>query len=349
MNHHDHDDDDIIGGENSSPDPALAAEQQFTHGLLRTLDESEQADQDRTRSVMAAIRRPVSNPVNDRGRPFARVISGVAAIIVFSVALVILNGTGRSAIATISDTVAATKRVGDRSYRISVSKSPQGGFQLKPDASLDVRSNDMYLFRDRTREGRLLIAGADNDGQWKIRRSGGVLRDPPGHHEPLWIEIGSDTLLMTSIDGLVDTLPENYMLKMVDSEPLEPGDPTDCLRITAVPRDASRPGPTKIDLWIDPDSQLVARMDIILGDTPYRRPRHHHPGGEPHHGGRPHPPGHGSGQEHNKPRPPRHHDAPGLAGNTHLRPHPRAIRFELDAIDALADEWFLPQTHQQKP
>lgn len=345
MNDNDHDADDIIHGENRSPDPAIDAEQQFAHGLLRTLDESEQADKDRTRNVMNAIRRPVSHEVNDRGRPFTRVISGIAAVIVFSVALVILNGTSQSAIATITDTVAATKRAGDRSYRIFVNRSPKDGFRLKPDASLDVRSNDMYLFRDRTPEGRMLIAGADTEGQWKIRRSGDVLRDPPAHHEPLWIEIGSDTLLMTSIDGMLDTLPENYMLKMVDPEPMAPGDPTDCLRITAVPRDATRPGPTQIDLWIDPDSQLVARMDIILGDTPHRRPRHHHPGGESHHGSRPHPPGH----EPHKPRPPRHRDAPGLAGSTNMRPHPRAIRFELDAVDALADDWFSPQTHQKKP
>ena len=343
--------------ENMSPDhgpgqdPAQAADEQYLHGLLSTMSESPEDASKRIHRVMDSISGN-GTPIRAKRRfpTLLRVASGLAAVLLVGIAIFFMNETRQSARATIAETISATQLAGDRSYRLSFTDRDGGRFKARPYGTLDVRSDDQYVFMDKTPAGHMLIAGADAQGQWIISREGRVLRNAP-RHQPSWVDIGGNSLLMASIDGILETLQAEYALESLEPEILDESAPTRCTRIRAMKLDETESGPERVELWIDPASNLVRRMEVVLGETPFNDRMRERPG--PSQDGRrpPHPPGHAGG-------PPRHHLDGDLRRPPHhppRRPHlpggPRgghklhAVRFDLDSRTTLSPEWFTPEAH----
>jgi hypothetical protein len=347
---------DSLQDHHQNEDAQKNADERFAHGLLITGDEDPATDLLRIQRVMRQIRSDQAT-TNKTSRAFSLwgIASGIAAILFFGVGLFLLNATQQSARATIAETISATETAGDRTYRLSFTNREGGVFKSRTSGTLDVRSDNQYVFMDKTPEGHMLVAGADAEGQWMIDRLGRVLRNPPKKY-PSWVDIGGNSLLMASIDGMLDTLHAKYDLESLQPEELEEGDSTRCIRIKAIKLTNEDTGPEQVDLWIDEDSNLVRRMEIVLGDTPFNDRMREHPL-PPRNGRRPaippHP-GRGGNQpplqgERNMGRPPPHHGRmPHLPGAPRGAHNLHAVRFDLEARNTLADDWFRPEAHSTR-
>ena len=203
---------------------------------------------------------------------------------------------------------------------------------------------------------------------------------------PRWIDMGESTLLVENVGELLSNLPDNYTLEKQDPEPL-PGGTILCNRVTAQRAKEQSPDPGKIELWADPDTGLVRRMDLSWpaqdGPGAGKRPpprrggggargrgggggRMGPPDGPPHHGpprdgGRHDGPrrgdrGHGPGRRHHAGPPPHHGDGhprprfrhgPPRFGADHEPPPPRRMTFELIDVAPFDDAWFTPEAHSR--
>ena len=330
-------DDDLAPSIDESTDPEQAVNQQFVHALLRTLEEDPAADQDRIRRLMRTIKTGEADSRESARRisPAWGFTSGIAAAILLCLAIIFLNGTQQSATATVYSSIDAMRLAGDRTYTVSFAHQSGDAFERSKDARLDIRSDNQYLVRLRTPEGHMLVAGANADGDWMLRRDGTVIRSAPAHHRPRFIDQAGGSLLLASIDGLLSTLPETYELEMLEPEALAAENPVLCDRVRAVPRDAPDPDLEEIDLWIDPDSRLVRRIDMVTGSL------------DPASTNGPRPP-RLDGPHSGRPPPPFDRDRPGGArpGGPPNRP-PYAVRFDLEKQETLPENWFSPDTHAQ--
>jgi hypothetical protein len=346
--------------ENISPDhdsgqsPEESADEQYLHGLLRTMSDRPEDASNRTRRVMESIGRDGSRMKAPHRFPMLlRVATGLAAMLLLGMAIFFMNETRQSAWATIAETISATQSAGDRSYRLSFTDREGGRFKTRPHATLDVRSDDQYVFMDKTPEGHMLIAGADARGQWMISRQGSVLRNT-GRKQPSWVDIGGNSLLMASIDGMLETLQADYALESLEPEALDQLVPTRCIRIRAMKLEETDSGPERIDLWIDPENRLVRRMEVVLGDTPFNDRMREHPT-PPRDGRRHHRPSQHAGgpPKHHRdgdigrkpPHPPRRPHLPGGPRGGHKL---HAVRFDLDSRTNLSPEWFTPEVHSTR-
>lgn len=314
-------------------DAESAANQQFAHALLQTLEEEESADQERIRQLMQAIE--ADERPYEGNRTFSMpwgITSGIAAAVLLVVALIFLNGTRQSATATVYDALEAMRLAGDRTYTVSVARTPDSAFKRAPESRLDIRADDQYVFRTRTPEGHMLVAGVDADGDWMLRRDGTVSRSTPRHHRPRWVDLAGGSLLLASIDGLLAALPTTYELELLEPEPLSPESTIICDRVRATPlARTDHPGlDERIDLWIDPSTRLVRQIDLVLGTPRDRRPPV----------GMPPPPKRAPniGGENGRLPPP---------GGPHRR-RPHSVRFELERQEPLPPNWFNPEAHSQE-
>ena len=304
-----------------NPDHQKVADEQFAHGLLMTLEEGDDADQTRVRRVMQAIgSKPQGRLAKTPPLRFWQVASSVAALLFLGLGIFFLSATQQSATATLSLAINATRAAGDRSYVVIFPDRPR-----TPYGSLDVRSDDQYVFRTRTPEGHMLIAGVDESGQWSLTRQGSVRRER-SMPVPKWVEIGGGSLLVASPDGMLSLLPTTYDLEILESAPLQAGDEALMTRIRASPMSTQAPGPKQVDLWIDPTTQLVRRMRFKLGTPQEQKPPKGTRSGPGRPGAPPHPPG----------SPPR--------GGRRPAP-PSEVQFELLEQAPLPPNWFSPEAH----
>ncbi|MDG2030026.1 MAG: hypothetical protein P8J45_03360 [Phycisphaerales bacterium] len=292
-------------------DPRETSAEQFAHGLLGTHYEDATSDQARVRNVMSQIRSEQAAPVASI-RPFSPwgIASGIAAILFFGFGFMLLNATQQTATATITQAINATILSGDRSYMVTTIHG-----RGVNSSTLDVRSDDQYVFRTQVPEGHLLVAGVDESGQWMLRRDNTIERTPVPHHQPRWIDLGGRSLMMTSFDGLLAALPGGYELELLDPEPLEEGGAA-MVRVSAAPKNTSARGPKRIELWLDPDTHLIQRMRLVHAPSNARPPKGAH-----------RPPMNGPGHR----RPP--------------RPAPEVVEFDLLEQQRLPPDWFSPEAH----
>ena len=104
------------------------------------------------------------------------------------------------------------------------------------------------------------MAGRDENGPWTIRRDGSVERFDAGRVLPRWINLGDETILVESVEALLVHLRREYVLERGDAEDGETGE----LRIiaTRTPGERGAPGPDRVEIWIDVDTDVVARMTL---------------------------------------------------------------------------------------
>ena len=313
---------DSLQTDEAGTDHQRVADEQFAHGLLITLEENRDADQARVRRVMQAISSQQSNPIRKVGHfRFWQVASSIAAALLLGLGIFFLSATQQSATATLSLAIDATRSAGDRSYVVIFPDRLQAPF-----GSLDVRSDDQYVFRTRTPEGHMLIAGVDESGQWSLGRDGSVRRER-ALPVPKWVEIGGGSLLVASLDGMLSLLPSTYDLEVLEPAALQAGDENLMTRIKASPMNAQTPGPKQVDLWIDPTTQLVRRMRFKLGTPREQKPPKGPRGGPGRHGAPPPPPGGGPPRGGRRPAP------------------PSEVQFELLEQAPLPANWFSPEAH----
>ncbi|MCA9286607.1 MAG: hypothetical protein KDA22_15385 [Phycisphaerales bacterium] len=247
-------------------DAERLAAQQFIHGLLAHLHED---DPDRQRArvvgVMDAIRRDDAARSRRMRFPDWRLVASTAAVAMLLVTLIVAGlQTERSALALVRTSIAASAAAGDRAYEMRV--TPPGGTDEDEILAgrIDARNSQHFVIDLLTPFGHRIVVGNDDDGPWAIGHDGRTQRFQDDHPRPRWLELSDTVFLLDSVDAMLERLPSQYGLELRAPESLPDG--SLCDRISAVSSGPRSPDPQRIELWIDPDTRVVRRMELHWPD-----------------------------------------------------------------------------------
>jgi hypothetical protein len=259
-----------------------------------------------------------------------RLVTGMAAMLAITALILLGVPTRTSAEAIVRASLSASNGAGDRRYTVRVKPPRATEIQQEPIGTLDVRDADHVVIQARTPFGDQVTVGRNEKGAWAIRPDGTVDTYPPRHAWPNWVNFGQSTVLLVSIDELMTWLQRSYTLTRGEREAVPGGDGTLCDRVTAAHKPGESPEPPRVELWIDPQSRVVRRMElhwIPLGGVERDGPADRPPDGD----NRPPPPpddprGFGPDGPPDMPPPPEGGDRPppdeGPEGRPHGEPPP---------------------------
>lgn len=248
----------------------MRAAELFVHGLLlsRALDDVSTREA-RVRRALAAM--PRRQPL--RLAPAA--LSWMAAAVLvfaFGALSIFTLSTEPSAIAMVAGSLEATATGGDRSYRVLM--TPQaGGPERVPESRFDMRNREHQRFEAIAPDGSRFVTGRDARGGWAIRPDGTIDRFPAPTRRPRWIDLGEDLFLAASLDDLLEALPTSFEVRLGEPAQL-PGAVHGALlrRVTATRRIADEREPERVELWIDPETRLVHRLELHWSERTLSRP-----------------------------------------------------------------------------
>lgn len=267
-------DDQAVAAEASSELVAELVAELLAHGLLLSLALDDDVSREaRVRRALAAI--PRRQPL--RLAPAA--LSWMAAAVLvfaFGALSIFTLRTEPSAIAMVAGSLEATANGGDRSYRVLM--TPQaGGPERIPEARFDMRNREHQRFEAIAPDGSRFVTGRDKRGGWAIRPDGTIDRFPAPTRRPRWIDLGEDLFLAASLDDLLEALPASFEVRLGEPQAL-PG-PADgsadrglLRRVTATRRLVDEREPERVELWIDPETRLVHRLELHWSERTFPRP-----------------------------------------------------------------------------
>lgn len=289
-------------------DVRTEADEQFIHGLLLFLHlDSRGEQQRRINRVMQEIRRSGRTTIRHHilSRASNRAILAAAACVALVATLAWLGiPTEQSAQAMVQASIEATKNAGPRRYEVRAeiphwverrnNEDQPGdaeGPPLQRIAVIDINDAQHVLIRTITPRGRLIV-GRNEQGEWAIRPDGEIERFDAQRAWPRWIEMNGESVLLESVDALLEQLKPNYDVFRAEAEAeidntLNAFDETE---VDATKQRNNHPGrkfdrilakkiagpphlPQNIMLWIHPESHIVQRMELQWGDEPMRRER----------------------------------------------------------------------------
>lgn len=265
---------------NPTPDPIepasetsapLAADELFVHGLLSYLSQdTTEARETRITRAINAIKADQPPITVFRIRPAALRRYGALAAMLALVATAVYLGlpVESSAHALVRSSVAASRAPGDRRYEIREIRGLQTKLPADPTMVVDTRTGGLTLIKGTAPDGHKIVAGRDSTGPWALKMDGSLTRDDTQRAWPRWTTVGEESLFIDSVDRLLEAVEKSYALVRKDPEALE-GRGTKFLdHIRAIKKAGQGPGPSTIDLWIDPDSKLVERLEMRWPSRP---------------------------------------------------------------------------------
>jgi hypothetical protein len=275
-------------GENAHVEPAqdatpqAAADELLAHGLLTYLhNDRPEVQSRRIDRVMGTITREVaesSGRATHRFRFPIRTARGwlalAAGIALVATATFIGLPSEASAQAVVEQSIAAMRAAGaggDRRYevRFTVHGTDGSDVELKP-ATVDMRAPNELLLLATAPDGHQVIAGRDDKGDWCYRREqdgGGVEREHPERAWPRWSKVGEESLFADSVDRLLEELTKGYDLTRESDATL--AGHTGAFRHVIAERKRPRgPGGDKVEIWIDPNTNAVERIEMKWNDPP---------------------------------------------------------------------------------
>jgi hypothetical protein len=244
-------------------EPQGVAREQFIHGLLEWSKLDDVSERERRMvglmQALEAEEEGVATRVPWRVRHW-RVLTGMAAMVAITALIFLGLPTRTSAEAIVQASLTASKNAGDRRYTVSV--KPPRASEMRSIGTLDVRDADHVVIQARTPFGDQVTVGRNENGAWAIRPDGTVDTYPPRHMWPNWVNFGQSTVLLVSIDELMTWLQRSYTLTKGGREAVPGGDGTLCDRVTAAHKPGESPEPPRVELWVDPQTRVVRRMEL---------------------------------------------------------------------------------------
>ncbi len=240
------------------------ASQQFIHGLLSFIHSDDESRQNRRyERLMEAIDQEESLAILKPRRIYWRIPSAIAAGILLMLTVIFLSiPTEQSAYAMVQASIDASESAGDRRYEVLITHKP-GNEQFQDlHAIIDIRDNNHVVIRADTPDGGQLVVGHNDEGRWAIRQDGMIERFRPDRAWPKWINLGDSTVLVESVDDLLRRLDGYYRLTQGEPEQLDDNQELLYERVTAELIKREGPDPERIELWIDPATHIVQRMEL---------------------------------------------------------------------------------------
>jgi hypothetical protein len=258
-----HADAPFVPPDESGADPRRIAGEQLIHGLLSFKHAERPADRDRR---MAALREGLAR--NEQPFPFRRpqwplVAAAAAACLALGFTFLLGFPSDASAAASlVRDTLDASQSAGDRRYEVREIRGSKDTLEQEPRAILDVRDHDHVVLRATSPSGHKITVGRNEDGPWAIRLDGTVDRFARGDHWPRWANFGRNTMLLESVDELMEGLSKIYTLKKGEPAALPSGGSTKYDRITAIKKHDEAPEAQRIELWINRETKVARHIEL---------------------------------------------------------------------------------------
>lgn len=315
-------------------DPRQVAREQFIHGLLEVLHRESPAE---TQRRVAALLDRLDAPIPMTRRIPWRLISGVAAAVLLVGIFIFSWHTESSALAVVQASIQASKTAGDRRYEIRVTPMGQTAEAKLPRAILDVRDPQHFVVVATAEGLGDITLGRNAGGDWAIKLSGQVDRNPPRRLLSAWMDFGPTTLMLAAVDDILLELETGYDLKRLPGE--DNGHGAACDRISATRTKAEAGSPARVEVCMDPQTHIVSKVEMFWDATDVQEASTDQ--GPP-------PDGRGSerGPTTNQGRQP---GGPGRPPpNFRKQVPPSKVVFELISGPAQADNWFDPETHGGK-
>ncbi|MGH7132462.1 MAG: hypothetical protein ACREJO_11005 [Phycisphaerales bacterium] len=301
--------------------PRAVAAELVIHGLLVFLHlRPPGAANPRVARVLEALHADVRPaPTQIHRFPARRLVRwglAAAAVLAIGATIVFFGVPGESAaLAEVRQTVQALRAGGDRRYEVRLLSWADASPPDRPNAIVDTRAPDKMVLR-HTPPGYkdYVTVGRDANGTWGISPAGKIVRNPPRQYWPPFATVDGASLFDESIDGLLESLPRQYDLtRTLDaaSDAL-PGRTFTLIRADRRTRTGHLPH--HIDLYIDPQTRALERIefrwDSEQRDNSDRGPDDRGPGDRGRGPGGPS----GFGSDEPPPPPPDHDDRNGPGG-----------------------------------
>jgi hypothetical protein len=253
-------------------EPSTTADELVSHGLLTFLHRDPPAETERRiRGVMQRI--ADETPVHAGGRAgpmafaHARRWIALAACFVIAAGLVYLGlPTSSSAQAMVQASAAALRTPGDRRFEIRV--QPRGSKELTeaPIGTIDTHNGELMVLRMQPEEGLWITFGRDPQGPWLVYPDGRMERNPPVVAMPRFAVVNDEPVLPDSVDHLLDELAFSYNLEKTSEKSADGASMVE--HIVGLRRADRKPGPTRIEVWIDPATKGVKKLELFFPEPP---------------------------------------------------------------------------------
>lgn len=331
---------DEATNESFNKDPESIAKDRVAHGLLGFLHHDTADEKNRrVRKVLAGIDRSTTVSV-DRHRRFiwrAVPLASAAMLTIITLAIFVITPQP-NAYAIVNTTIAATRSSDLLRYEIFAAEHRHGD-QDRLIGTLDM-SGERSLVQIETPGGHDFVMGRDSIGDWSYRQDATVDRQAPRDRAPRWINLGESTILIDSVDILLEQLQTNYSVEEAHSKEQQAAGDSDIHLIATLLPNSDRSHPNQINITIDTQSSLVDRLELKWDRDETRR-------GPPRDGSPPPPP------DHNPPPPPDEQLfdeffgpelllGPPLFDDHHHPPPPTRIVFQRVEAVPLTDDQFSP-------
>lgn len=272
------------------------ADELFAHGVLGVVHEQGAGSRDaRVRKVMEAIELPARLAREHRRHQRRRRLLGAASMIVcVSAAIVFLvSPVTTPSYASIEDSITVMRGPGERRYQISAEFAPRAQEMNGPHGTIDTAYPGKMLLQVRRPDGGEVVCGRDEQGEWAITDVGGVDREHPRRAWPGWAISEGELMSADSVDQWLEAATQGYTLSKPDRAPLPGASARECDHIVGVrkpvagpderpnrgPNQGPNPGPNpgpnlrlrsadRIEVWIDPATKVVERMELAWKPRP---------------------------------------------------------------------------------
>jgi len=310
------------------PDHGAIANDRLIHGMLELVHKETDAKQQHR--ITAVLQQLGDERTPHRSRPhrFFRLFTPLAsaAILLISVITFFMVSMQSSAYAMMGDAIQATRNAHQLRYEIRFREADSPPGEVQSIGVLEMH-RDFLRVEIKMPEGYDFILGRDEQGEWSTGASGVVERHNPRAAAPRWINLGESTILVGSLDTLLDELRnDEYIIERAE----DPDPASLAIGLTELiatrQGQAATPGPNRVHVWIHNDTSLVERLEFHW-DRPHRDGP---PPSQPH-GDQPPPPPHRG----LLPNPPRFRDN----GDP---PPPQLIVFQRTPADGVPDGYYAP-------
>ena len=265
-----------------------AADVQLVHAMLMGIAEnSKDSRQSRINKLMQSIRadrqkqttEKVTTPLKRHRYVGPAIRWGTAAMIIVSLAVLLISLPSNKAMATIDQMIAAIENAGDRTYRIIVRDQKTGRRERQSDrftfqrrnrqeravldgATLYLRGRGKYVLYRYTPSGQTVINGSDGQTNWLIRPRRTVLvsDNPQAFRIPMPENLAN--LLTLDFSDTLQQIRERYKIKYLGTVPVEQEQEASWSYLHATRQNRKFKGPRVIRIWAHPDTGLLRRIEF---------------------------------------------------------------------------------------
>lgn len=242
--------------------PAERADEQFVHGLLEFLEKDSTAiQQERIRRTMAQIQIPETENSVSSKRVSWSLLAGLAASIAIVLGILHYVPAEPDAQQLLSAAVAATQNAENLRYRIHAEHN-DGHAQPALKGEISILQNQHVVAQTQTQTGQDLTWGSDAKGPWIIQPDGQVERFSAPQVWPKQLQLEGSPVLLDSVDDVLKHIQHNYEPVLAHKTSTKATTGGELHHIIAHSREHNAEEPERIDVWLDPKSHLVHRLEI---------------------------------------------------------------------------------------